>query len=417
MNAVSDRVETEAAEMPFPIEELFYSRTDKRGIIASGNAMFQQISGFGWGQLLGAPHRIVRSQDTPRGVFHLMWRTIQANEPCVAYIRNKTQDGRGYWVIATVFPLADGYLSVRIKPTSPLFATIKGIYAALVAAEKTEGLTPEASDQRLLAELARLGYPDYQSFMQAALLAEFRARNTNPQLTNSFAESDKVTASLASTARHQVDLLRSFDRLRDLPTNMRIIASRLEPSGGPITAISDIYSATSGELFQEIVQFAEGKKSLSRRMQHCFERATFLRICALLQSEVVMRTAAEAIPVDGMERRKEAQILAAFRQRCEAEAKAVLVEAEQLAASMNRASSDLRRSMLGLDTIRVMGRVESGRLGAEGNRIGATIDQIDECHSSIIGLLQKIMDNASTVTSGVNTIRSQAANRTALLAR
>jgi aerotaxis receptor len=417
MNAISDRIDTETAEMPFPIEELFYSRTDKRGVIAGGNAMFQQISGFGWDQLLGAPHRIVRNHDTPRGVFHLMWRTIQANEPCVAYVRNKTQDGRGYWVIATVFPLDDGYLSVRIKPTSPLFATVKGIYAALALAERTEGLTPEASDQRLLAELARLGYPDYHSFMQAALMAEFRARNTNPALATFFSDSDKVAASLESTAKHQVDLLRSFDRLRDLPTNMRIIASRLEPSGGPITAISDIYSATSGELFQEIINFAEGKKSLSRRMQHTFERATFLRLCALLQAEVVMRNTGEGEPVDGMERRKETHILEALRNRCEAEAKAALIEAEQLASAMSRASSDLRRSMLGLDTIRVMGRVESGRLGAEGNRIGATIDQIDDCHSGIISLLQKIMDNTSVVSSGVNAIRTQSSNKVALAAR
>jgi aerotaxis receptor len=378
--------------------------------------MFQQISGFGWDQLLGAPHRIVRNHDTPRGVFHLMWRTIQAGEPCVAYIRNKTQDGRGYWVIATVFPLADGYMSVRIKPTSPLFATIKGIYAAIALAERTNGLTPEASDQRLLSELARLGYPDYLSFMQAALMSEFRARNTNPTLATFFADSDKVTASLESTAKHQIDLLRSFDRLRDLPTNMRIIASRLEPSGGPITAISDIYSATSGELFHEIVNFAEGKKSLSRRMQHSFERATFLRVCALLQSEVVARNTGEGVPISESERRAETQILETLRNHCETEDKATLIQAEQLASAMNRASSDLRRSMLGLDTIRVMGRVESGRLGAEGNRIGATIDQIDECHSGIISLLQKIMDNASVVSTGVNTMRNQSGDKVALAA-
>jgi hypothetical protein len=63
-----------------------------------------------------------------------------------------------------------------------------------------------------------------------------------------------------------------------------------------------------------------------------------------------------------------------------------------------------------------MGRVESGRLGAEGNRIGATIDQIDECHSGIISLLQKIMDNASVVSTGVNTMRNQSGDKVALAA-
>ncbi len=416
MNALLDRTEPEAAEMPFPIEDLFYSRTDKRGVIASGNAVFQRISGFTWQQLLGAPHRIVRNSDTPRAIFFLMWRTIQAGEPCVAYVRNKTLDGRAYWVLATIFPLGDGYLSVRIKPTSPLFATVKTLYATIAQIERSEGLTPEASEHRLLIELARLGYADYNSFMQAALLAEYRARNSNPGLASFFAESDKVNASLDSTSKLQIDLLRSFDRLRDLPTNMRIIASRLEPSGGPISAISDIYSATSGELFQEITDFAQGKKSLSRRMQQSFEKATFLRLCALLQSEVVTRTAQENLAGTGIDLAMESQILQELGARCNVQASAGLVEAEQLAGAMSRASSDLRRSMLGLDTIRVMGRVESGRLGAEGNRIGATIDQIDECHSGIIGLLQKIMDNASIVSSGVNAIRSQSSTKIAMAA-
>ena len=417
MNALLDRIEPEAAEMPFGIEELFYSRTDKRGVIASGNEVFKRISGFSWQQLLGAPHRILRNPDTPRAIFHLMWRSIQGGEPCVAYLRNKTQDGRAYWVIATVVPMNDGYQSVGIKPTSPLLATVKTLYASLVQAEQGEGQTPEMSEQRLIAELGQLGYPDYQSFMQAALLAECRARNNNPLMSAFFSESDKVTASLDSTSKLQVDLLRSFDRLRDLPTNMRIIASRLEPSGGPISAISDIYSATSGALFQEITAFAEGKKSLSRRMQHSFEKAIFLRICALLQGEVVLRAKGESADHAGVERRVETEILGKLRLRCEGQARTGLIEAEQLAGAMSRASSDLRRSMLGLDTIRVMGRVESGRLGAEGNRIGATIDQIDECHSGIIGLLQKIMDNAAVVTAGVNAIRNQSSAQNSMNAR
>ena len=417
MTAQLDRSEPDAAEIPFAIEDMFFTRTDKRGVIAAGNAVFQRMSGFAWQQLIDAPHRILRHADTPRAVFHLMWRTIQAGEPCVVYLRNTTRDGRAYWGIATVFPLSDGYLSVGIKPTSTLFATARTLYAALALAEREEGLSPEASEHRLITELAKLGYPDYQSFMQAALLAEYRARNSNPALSGFFSENDKVAASLDSTSKLQIDLLRSFDRLRDLPTNMRIIAARLEPSGGPISAISDIYSATSGELFQEITAFAEGRKSLSRRMQGSFERAIFLRICALLQAEVVMRASSESIEHGDIDRRIEPEMLGQLRRQCEAQANTGLIEAEQLAGAINRAASDLRRSMLGLDTIRVMGRVESGRLGAEGNRIGATIDQIDVCHSGIIGLLQRIMDNAAVVSSGISAIRNQSNAKSALAAR
>jgi hypothetical protein len=348
-----------------------------------------------------------------------MWRTIQAGEPCVAYVRNKTEDGRGYWVIATILPLEDGYLSVRIKPTSPLFATIRGLYAQLLLAERNEGLSIEASEARLLAELAKLGFADYTSFMHHALFTEFRARELtkNHLMVPYFNENDKIRASLDSTAKHQEELIRNFDRLRDLPTNMRIIASRLEPSGGPISAISDIYNATSNELFQEISDFAEGKKSLCRRMQTSFEISTFTKLCSLLMAEVIDRTRTEDLSGSGIDHAAEATILGNLGASYGAQERATLIEAEQMANAMNRASSDLRRSMLGLDTIRVMGRVESGRLGAEGNRIGATIDQIDTCHSGIIGLLQKIMDNARIINAGVSSLRRHVADRPALAAR
>ena len=417
MKAPLDQIDVAAAEMPFPPDALVYSRTDKRGVILAGNAAFQRISGFSWQQLIGAPHRIVRNLATPRGVFHLMWHSLQSGEPGVAYIRNTSQDGRFYWVLATVLPVADGYLSVQINPTSPMFSTIKGVYAKLGLTEQTDAMTAEASGHRLLAELATLGYPDYPTFMQAALLAEYRARTTDAAATAFFADGDKVTAGLAATATHQVELLRSFDRLRDLPTNMRIIASRLEPSGGPITAISDIYSATSGDLFREITDFAEGKKSLSRRMQQSFEKATFLRVCALLQSEAVLRITSERRDGTAPDSPSEAAFLGALCQRYAGQAQAGLVEAGQLAAALSRASSDLRRSMLGLDTIRVMGRVESGRLGAEGNRIGATIDQIDVCHSGIVGLLQKIMDSVSLVSAGVSAIRNRSGSTASIAAK
>ncbi|MBC7478699.1 MAG: hypothetical protein H7317_11490, partial [Pseudorhodobacter sp.] len=169
--------------------------------------------------------------------------------------------------------------------------------------------------------------------------------------------------------------------------------------------------------FQEITDFAEGKKSLSRRMHQSFGKATFLRICALLQEEMMIRTSTENTISASIDRHVEREILNELRGLCEAQASSGLIEAEQLAGAMTRASYDLRRSMLGLDTIRVMGRVESGRLGAEGNRIGATIDQIDVCHSGIISLLQKIMDNASIVSNGIGAIHNQSNTQKSRAAR
>ena len=75
--------------------------------------------------------------------------------------------------------------------------------------------------------------------------------------------------------------------------------------------------------------------------------------------------------------------------------------AQRFSAGLKSASFDLRRAMLGLDTIRVMGLVESGRLGAEGNRIKATMDHIGTYHQNIIRLLQRIRDVSTQVNGGI----------------
>jgi hypothetical protein len=64
-------------EAPFGLEESFYSRTDTRGIIASGNFVFQRVSHYSWEELIGAPHKTIRHPDMPKGLFSLFWDTIK----------------------------------------------------------------------------------------------------------------------------------------------------------------------------------------------------------------------------------------------------------------------------------------------------------------------------------------------------
>jgi len=51
---------------PFEQGEVFYSRTDKRGVIQSGNYIFRRVADYDWGELLGAPHKKIRHPDTER---------------------------------------------------------------------------------------------------------------------------------------------------------------------------------------------------------------------------------------------------------------------------------------------------------------------------------------------------------------
>ena len=146
--------------------------------------MFVKVSGYLLAELVGNPHNIMRHPDMPRVMFKVVWEQLAAGHPVAAYIKNLAKDGSFYWVMAMITPCEGGYLSVRLKPSTPHFDTARELSLELLALEqKTEGHDPrrrseaiEASRLLLQQRLHDAGYADYTAFMREALLAEVRAR-------------------------------------------------------------------------------------------------------------------------------------------------------------------------------------------------------------------------------------------------
>ncbi|MBC7180806.1 MAG: PAS domain-containing protein, partial [Roseovarius sp.] len=151
-------------EVPFGLDELFFSRTDTRGVIRAFNPVFLRVAGYGAEDMAGAPHKLVRHPDMPKGVFWLMWEGLKRGHSVGAYVKNRARDGRFYWVFAVVSPVDGGYLSVRLKPTSPLFATVKEVYARALERERGQGMTPEQSAKAIEADLIAAGFANYGVF-------------------------------------------------------------------------------------------------------------------------------------------------------------------------------------------------------------------------------------------------------------
>ena len=175
---------TRDVERPLKDSELFFSTTDKKGVITSGNHVFERVSGYALTDLIGRAHNIVRHPDMPRAVFQLLWDTIRADQPVAAYVKNRAADGSYYWVLASVVPVRGGYLSVRLCPGAEYFAMAKAVYAELVELEreiegddvKQRKPSIAASVDRLGELLAGAGFKDYYAFMRAALAAEVARR-------------------------------------------------------------------------------------------------------------------------------------------------------------------------------------------------------------------------------------------------
>lgn len=169
----------------FGAEELFFSITDTRGVINGWNSVFVRISGYEPGELRDAPHNIIRHPHMPRGVFALFWEALKAGRPFSGYVKNLAKDGAFYWVYAVAVPIAEGYLSVRFKPTGPqLGERIAGLYrdaleheSAVAKQGKTSADTARAGAAFIQEKLRSLGYDSYDVFAQHAFAEEMRHRD------------------------------------------------------------------------------------------------------------------------------------------------------------------------------------------------------------------------------------------------
>lgn len=126
-------------------EDFIVSKTDLKGRITYGNRIFIEYSGYTEAELLGSQHNIVRHPDMPRGVFHLLWETIQAKQECMAFVKNMAKDGSFYWVFALVSPAFDtqgehiGYYSVRRKPHARGVSVMQDLYREMLTIETRAG--------------------------------------------------------------------------------------------------------------------------------------------------------------------------------------------------------------------------------------------------------------------------------------
>lgn len=383
------------AEAHFGPDEIFYSRTDGRGIIRSGNAVFFRVSGFGVDRLLGAPHRIIRHSDTPKAIFWLVWQMLGKGETVGAYVKNRAANGRYYWVFAVMQPFEDGYVSVRIKPSSDWLARIKPIYADLVAREQG-GLSAADSAACFQAMLADLGYPDFTSFLADLIVAECGPRYAGradwagrllPLLP-------AMRHSLSALANRQRALIDRFDQLQFMQTNMRLVATRIEAAGGPVTAISDSYRDSVGDLLRALRAVSSRDGGLLERMLADAVINTGSLLMQLESLELFARDPAQLVGQDAV---AETRMMTDLNHAHEYSARAHLTRISDTVRMLGRNCAELRRRMMGLDQLRIMGDVECQRIHDQGE-LAILIRQFETVHADLRDQLQDLV----TLTQDLN---------------
>ena len=173
LRSIRRTVKPTGVERKLDSDQLIVSKTDLKGRITYANTTFIRISGYSEGELIGAPHSILRHPDVPRAVFQFMWERIEQGHEVFAYVVNLCRNGDHYWVHAHITPSlsADGrivgYHSNRRAPKPSAVRQVMELYGKLCAIENQHDSRRDAiagSRQHLDDILQKAGM-DYDAFI------------------------------------------------------------------------------------------------------------------------------------------------------------------------------------------------------------------------------------------------------------
>lgn len=153
-------------ERTFGADEVIVTKTDLQGRITYANDVFLRVSGYPEAEMVGQPHSMIRHPDMPRGVFKVLWDSLEEQTELFAFVVNLASDGAHYWVLAHVTPSFDasgqvvGYHSNRRVPPRAAVAAVEPLYRELRAVEAQHQRATDAAAagaEALHAAMARRG--------------------------------------------------------------------------------------------------------------------------------------------------------------------------------------------------------------------------------------------------------------------
>lgn len=392
-------------EAPYDIEDLFFSRTDARGVIQSGNDVFQKVSKFEWSQLIGAPHKVVRHPDMPRSIFYIIWEKLAAGLTVGVYVKNKTRDDRYYWVFAIMTPAADGFLSIRLKPQSELLDVIKDEYAALLELENENNLSLQTTAKQFEDGLKRHGFDNYLAFAATAAHKELDLRDTKldrpDNLTRiSFRKMQQAVTDIRTTSR---DVMLACERVENLPTNLQIKSSRLGALAAPIGIIASDCTERTKALVSQMTEIDAATQEAKRAVYVACLKSSVKD----MQSEMLDRFADDDDAPPGQDKTEETEIL---RERVDISNQEMVDGIRELSRKIRLFAStaqSIDRAIVGMNVTRIMCGIESNILGQKAGGIRDIVKNLETFQNDVPLLLRSIEDNVQILRDEVDRLQKQ----------
>lgn len=373
----------------FPVEEILVSATDERGVLKYANEPFCRVAGYSQTDLIKAPHRIVRHKEMPRGLFHLVWGRLKRGKAIGAYIKNRSKAGDYYWVFGVITPMEQGFLSVRIKPQSAFFETAKRLYPIILAGE-TNGLTPDRSSSLIRKVLQQEGFATYSDFMEQALAAEFEARAKAMGHKSDALQSIDALAALIIEMRSYTEKVGSgFKQVRGEPVNLRILAGRLEGTGAALATISQNYDDMAKDMYDLVgLLNAHQKGALSVIETAIAQGKSAIHVADLMEEAATAVVEREATDNAGK------AMLEQHCARLQRIGRSALADIASASLPIPDICRRVRRRINGLDVVKLLCKVESGRMQNRDTGLDGIIHRLERFHEQTDRDLATLMSKA-----------------------
>lgn len=344
-----------APDALFALSRRGYARSDKRGMIECANTLPSPANSLDRTALLGTPQKILHHPNMPRGLIHLIWQTLERDQPVGAYICDHSHTGERFWVFAVFLPIKDGYLSVQLSPSSAGLEQVGTLYRDLLAAERDHGFAPAQSAADLVARLRETGHPNYRSFMATGLTCELLTADQHLSLPvderlETFEHMARAIGDIFDEAQQ---LHEAFRRIEQSPVNLRLQAVRCEDPGGPIGVIASNYS----HLARDALAFAARFDATGAAVLDEINMGLFLMGATRLLRETGEALHQERGALPGLDVAHETAILSDQRRRCADMTRTTLERIMQSCAQLRSDSRRMRRFVVGLDVIRIACRM------------------------------------------------------------
>ena len=194
-------------------------------------------------------------------------------------------------------------------------------------------------------------------------------------------------------------LIKDFDAMHTIPHNLRVIASRIEPSGGPVTVLSQNYGSMSREMSDWFADHVMGEKSNFATIKTTVNNSLLMQctVRMLLECDEQLQKERRAIPEVNMENERAVlrRIVEDQLDRAKTGHEAVIHEAERII----QACQVMHRQFLGLSSTRVLCKIESARLPESGETLSDIIDQLGVFQQRISKRLESIEKLSNEIRS------------------